>query len=405
VLGALSRTGAKAETGEARVTAYKLSPGTKRFLGNIDDSLMVEIDEVLDGLNSAITGGPGGAGPQGETGPQGPAGPTGPQGPKGDTGDTGPTGSTGATGPTGPAGPAGPIGLTGPTGAQGPTGVAGPSGATGSKGDTGDAGPTGPQGAKGDTGATGPQGPIGNTGPQGATGATGSQGPQGIQGLTGATGSQGPQGNTGSTGPAGPAPAGTGFVKVVSGVLQTPAATIASSDIADGSVTLAKLANGRKASLATNKSIANSLTQVVGFTAAANSLAAGTVVRFKAIGLLTNTTAASTSVLTLRINSASLGATIEASWSCVLGTTARTNCPVVVDGDIVIVSAGAGGTAFGCLVVSCNTATALTLPTTMVTAAVACNTTQSNVVEMTCISGASTTTWNFISATAELVNP
>jgi hypothetical protein len=360
------------------VTTYKLKPGTKRFLGNIDDSLMVEFDDILDGLNGAIAGGPGSAGPPGATGPagpQGPVGPIGPQGPRGDTGDAG---------PTGPAGPTGSTGATGPTGA------------------------TGAQGAKGDTGATGPQGPIGNAGPQGSTGATGLQGPQGIQGLTGATGPQGPQGNagaTGSTGPAGPAPSGTGFVKVASGVLQTPAATIASSDIADGSVTLAKLANGRKASLATNKSVANSLTQVVGYTAAANSLAAGTVVRFKAIGLLTNTTAASTSVLTLRINSASLGATIEASWSCVLGTTARTNCPVVVDGDIVIVSAGAGGTAFGCLVVSCNTATALALPTTTVTAAVACNTTQSNVVEMTCVSGASTTTWNFISATAELVNP
>jgi hypothetical protein len=159
----------------------------------------------------------------------------------------------------------------------------------------------------------------------------------------------------------------------------------------------------RKASLATNKSIANTLTQVVGFTAASAALAVGTTIRFRGIGLLTNTTSASTSVITLRINSASLGATIEASWTCALGTTARTNCPFTVEGEIIVISTGAGGTAWGCLLVNCNTTTALAVPTTMVTAAVTCITTQSNVVEMTCISGASTTTWNFISATVDQV--
>jgi hypothetical protein len=162
---------------------------------------------------------------------------------------------------------------------------------------------------------------------------------------------------------------------------------------------------GYKASLAAIKSIANTLTQVVGFTAPSGSLAVGTVIRFRGMGLLTNTTAASTSVLTLRINAASLGATLEAQWSCVLGTTARTNCPFVVNGEIVILSVGAGGTAIGVLVVTCNTATALALPTGTVTAAVTCITTQSNVVELACISGAATTTWQFFSATIEVVKP
>ncbi len=166
-----------------------------------------------------------------------------------------------------------------------------------------------------------------------------------------------------------------------------------------------QLAQGVRAALAASKSIANTLTQVVGFTAPANTLKVGTVIRFTALGLLTNTTAASTSVLTLRINAASLGATLEASWSCALGTTARTNCPFVIDGYITVISVGATGTAWGVLVVTCNTATALALPTTMVTAAVTCNTTQSNVVELTCISGASTTTWLFIAATIEAVQP
>lgn len=162
---------------------------------------------------------------------------------------------------------------------------------------------------------------------------------------------------------------------------------------------------GVRASRATSVSIANTLTQVVGFTAASNTLKAGTVIRFRAMGLVTNTTAASTSVLTLRINSASLGATIEASWSCAMGTTARTNCPFVVDGMITIISTGAGGTAWGVITIYANTATRLAITTTMVTAAVTCITTQSNVVELTCISGATTTTWNFISATVEIVQP
>lgn len=166
-----------------------------------------------------------------------------------------------------------------------------------------------------------------------------------------------------------------------------------------------QLAAGVRASLATSKSIANTLTQVVGFSAPANTLKVGTVIQFTALGLLTNTTAASSSVLTLRINSASLGATIEASWTLALGTTARTNCPFIVEGMLTVISTGALGTAWGVLTVNCNTATALGLPTTMVTAAVTCITTQVNIVELTCISGATTSTWNFIAATCEVIQP
>jgi hypothetical protein len=109
--------------------------------------------------------------------------------------------------------------------------------------------------------------------------------------------------------------------------------------------------------------------------------------------------------LTLRINSGSLGATIEASWTVVLGTTARTNCPFVVDAQLVVISTGSSGTAWGLILVDLNSTTAFALPSTQVTAAVTVNTTQSNVVELTCISGATTTTWNFITATIELVQP
>ena len=61
-------------------------------------------------------------------------------------------------------------GADGATGPEGPQGPQAPHGAQGPKGDTG---ATGPQGEKGDMGATGPQGETGPTGPQGPKGDTG----------------------------------------------------------------------------------------------------------------------------------------------------------------------------------------------------------------------------------------
>jgi hypothetical protein len=145
------------------------------------------------------------------------------------------------------------------------------------------------------------------------------------------------------------------------------------------------------------KSIANTLTQVLGFTSLSNTLPAGTVIDFECMALLTNTTSASSSTLTLRINAASLGAVIEASWTVALGLTARTNCPTFVKGQIVVQAGGT--TAIGMIAVNCNTTTALATPSGVVTTAVALTPGQSNVVEMTCISGAASTTWNFLTGT------
>lgn len=161
---------------------------------------------------------------------------------------------------------------------------------------------------------------------------------------------------------------------------------------------------GRWASRTTTVSIANTLTQVVGATLAANTLAVGTVFRFRATGLLTNTTSASSSVLTIRISSG-LTTPIVASWTVALGTTARTNCPFVVDGEFVVLTTGATGTAWGIIAVLLNSTTALALPTTQITSAVTIDTTSSRVIELACISGASTTTWNFITASVEVVQP
>lgn len=304
----------------------------------------------------------------------------------------------------------------------------------------------------------GPQGVQGIQGIQGPTGATGTAGSQGIQGATGATGSQGVKGDTGNTGPQGPAATdastlstGTlpaGRMPALTGPVTTSAGGVATS-ITANAVTTAMLAQagantirgnatggtanvadltgtqatalldvrtdalkglmpalmGRWASRTTTVSIANTLTRVVGATLAANRLAVGTVLRFRAMGLLTNTTAASSSVLTIRIASASLGTPIVASWTVALGTTARTNCPFVVDGEVTILSTGGSGTAWGIIAVLCNTTTALALPTSQITSAVTIATNAQMEVELACISGASTSTWNFISAYIEVVQP
>lgn len=75
------------------------------------------------------------------------------------------------------------------------------------------------------TGAQGPPGAVGPVGPQGPAGPQGPQGNAGV-GLPGPAGPAGAAGAVGLQGPAGPAPAGTGFVFVVSGVLQTPSLEI-----------------------------------------------------------------------------------------------------------------------------------------------------------------------------------
>lgn len=224
---------------------------------------------------SGIPGSVGPTGPSGPTGETGPQGPEGPEGPAGATGAMGSAGGLGPQGSIGPAGPQGEQGLQGETGLQGEQGVQGETGLqgdqgiqgiqgiqgeSGPKGDTGDQGPDGnvglegPQGPQGLQGDSGPTGATGATGSTGATGATGPEGPEGSTGATGPigpTGDTGPQGDIGSTGatgatgaagatgPAGPAPSGTGYVKVTSGVLQTPNTSIPQADVTNLATDLA----------------------------------------------------------------------------------------------------------------------------------------------------------------------
>ncbi|AZA77177.1 collagen-like protein [Chryseobacterium sp. G0186] len=186
-------------------------------------------------------------------GPQGATGAAGPQGIQGITGATGPVGAqgiAGITGPTGPIGAQGVAGITGPTGpvgAQGVAGITGPTGPVGAQGIAGITGPTGPVGTQGVAGITGPTGPVGA---QGVAGITGPTGPQGIQGVTGATGSGFANGTasgqvyiTGSTpfAPSSPVNISGDITMNSSGVTTIGNSKVTTTQIADASVTVAKI--------------------------------------------------------------------------------------------------------------------------------------------------------------------
>lgn len=160
---------------------------------------------------TGATGAVGPAGPTGPQGLQGPGGVQGPQGNPGPTGPAGSgflakgtVATIGALPSTGNR-PGDAYVVTANNHLYVWDGLAwqdmGPSGTQGPQGPAGATGPTGPAGPQGIPGATGPQGPVGVTGATGATGPTGAQGPQG---QTGATGATGPAGTAGAQGPTGP---------------------------------------------------------------------------------------------------------------------------------------------------------------------------------------------------------
>lgn len=162
---------------------------------------------------------------------------------------------------------------------------------------------------------------------------------------------------------------------------------------------------GRWASLSSTVTIANTLTRVVGGTLASDLLQVGTSIRIRAMGVMSNTTGASSTVFTVRIAGASLNTPIVASWTVALGTTARTNRPFILDAEIIILSTGATGTAIGQIVVNLTGTPALATPTSVITSPVTIATNATREIELACISGAATTTWTFHTASIEFVQP
>ena len=162
---------------------------------------------------------------------------------------------------------------------------------------------------------------------------------------------------------------------------------------------------GTKAIPTGNLVVANTETEVVGLLIPANTLKVGMNCRIQGNGLQTNTTAASTSIHRIRMGPPATALTargIYASWSVAMGTTARTNVPFGLLANLAIITIGAGGTAWGVLSVFVNSTTAYALPTHK-SLRVAINTTVDNQLSLSTISGAATTSWNYISRTLELM--
>lgn len=131
---------------------------------------------------------------------------------------------------------------------------------------------------------------------------------------------------------------------------------------------------------------------------AANTLHAGTSFRVYGGGLLSNTTAASTSIIRVRIGPTTLTGALVASWSVVMGTVARTNNPFFLEA---VFTLPAIGTAIGQILVTGTFSTALAAATTAVVTPIAINAAVDNFVEVTVTAGATTTNWNFNASALE----
>lgn len=153
--------------------------------------------------------------------------------------------------------------------------------------------------------------------------------------------------------------------------------------------------------ISSTPAIANTETVVVSAPLLANTLSPGTVLRIQAWGVMTNTTTASTSTYRVRIGPTTLTGSIVASQAAPNVATARTNMPVAVMAMVTVQSVGSSGTAIGVAFPVGGSASGV--PGAGLTAAATVNTTVQNLVELTFVSGAASTSATFHSATIEVV--
>jgi len=374
-----------------------------------DSTATIETTDVITEISSQVTGIQGGRGETGATGATGPAGTTGATGPQGPTGATGGTGLTGATGATGPAG------TTGATGPQGPQGPAGTNGATGA---------TGPQGPTGATGATGPLptnyvASIG--GVTGAFAATGSgnvvlsDSPT-LTGTVNATSSTLAFGTNGSAITAnGFTISGTelGYLDNTTFNIQqqieskaqlagpaftgTPTAPTAARKTNTTQVATTAFVNEHAVSMLIRRTtataaIANTETVIISASLPANTIILGDTFRFT--GYATRAGAnAGTATFRIRIGTTTLTGNAPVS----LTTTATTTGVYKFEALLTVRTAGASGTVGGVGKIDVTT----TAGGNSFTTAVAVDTTVTNVIEATIISGVSGNTYTFEYATLE----
>jgi hypothetical protein len=312
----------------------------------------------------------------------------------------GATGATGATGTTG---------ATGPTGQQGPQGF-GPPGW-----DSDEEGPQGFPGTRGEAGATGATGAPGNTG---------STGPQG-SGMPGWDGEEGPEGLMGPPGPAG---GGAGVSFAVPGILlattavEGVATTVIRSDstiaafsgnaplditpLAIGTPGVAATAarsdhthqgDGGLAHRVSAVAIANTETNVWHVSMPANIIDGPNTYRIIAYGRLTSGGTGGSSIFRCRVGPTNLTGNIATTLT-IANAANKTDAPFRVEVLLTIRTAGGAGTAIGEISVLGGVATApfTTAGDISITSAtVVVDTTVTNLIQLTYISGNAGTTATF----------
>lgn len=156
--------------------------------------------------------------------------------------------------------------------------------------------------------------------------------------------------------------------------------------------------------VAATGAIANTETVVTSATIPANLMKAGTTFRIVASGVGTASTSTAGSTWRIRIGTTTLTGNIAASLT---GTSASgSNIPFSVTALVTVRTAGASGSALGSIVYNSNAATGnlnTTIAVGQVTATVAVDTTAQKLVELTYISGVSTTTSTYHNAVIEMV--
>jgi hypothetical protein len=158
------------------------------------------------------------------------------------------------------------------------------------------------------------------------------------------------------------------------------------------------ISTGKSSAPTSAVAIANTETVVTSITVAANTLRAGSVIRVKGWCSQAGTNAA-TPTIRIRIGTTTLTGNIAATLTGAVGTSPVTS---EFEGQVTIRSVGASGTAIGGL---SQFKTGVAIASNTITSTVTVDTTVSNLLEFTFISGQAANTYTFQTAQIELIHP
>jgi hypothetical protein len=168
-----------------------------------------------------------------------------------------------------------------------------------------------------------------------------------------------------------------------------------------GSAVTDSINNRTTSTIAASSAITTTQTQVIGRTIAANTLSAGSTYRLKAVGVITST-AANAVTFRCRIGTTTLTGNIAGSRNPTATTTASANS-FTIEALFTVRSIGATGTCLSNMLVIGEAAQpfSVSVAQTTSTATVVVNTTVANILELTAVTAAATTSVTFHQATIE----